>query len=796
MICVSVRRREISVKQQKKQQLIQDNMDEPLEIPIIGKASDVKLVVYPQSSKAKVFKEDEPYAGESRYQLVEGCTYTYEFVDESSGRRCQFERENEIVQFHRNTTNHACEGTLTTGIYVGHLTLNVVDVHTKEHVGRVSMEIRSIKSEYRSDYRLMLDEIAEYYTDLVLQQGSPVTQQLEIDQNCSSQTLYQRFSFVRSLIDSESFSEAIHKIISNPVRKWTDANIERNIVGVKRLSRNNIRQIASGTDRIHLPAGIRSGLPETLTSVPRNINVEYKRDTTDNQENQFVKFVLRSFVNFCSDIKGFTNANEQLKAEANQTLEQLYSHLDNQFFRQISLPTHLNMNSPVLQRKEGYREVLQAWLLFDLAARLNWTGGDDVYDAGKKNVATLYEYWLFFKLLELVSEFFNIEPRAKQDLVKIDENGINLNLKQGKTQMVSGRQETFSRILNVEFYYNRSFGRVKEDDDPIHKAGSWTMTMRPDYTLSLWPGHISREEAEKQELITHIHFDAKYRLNKVLLEDKDLDKNITEELDKEKQDQELRIYKRGDLLKMHAYKDAIRRTSGAYVLYPGTENKELRGFHEIVPGLGAFSIRPGHWQEDSIYLKQFLAEVKAHLLDRTSDREKLSYYEYDIHKEENPSMMMESLPEPYGENRDFIPDETYVLLGYYKNQEHLDWILKNNLYNGRAGIRKGSIHINKEIVSAKYLLLHTQSGESHLYKLKVNGPRVFDYNELAKLDYPFSDDEESQDYIYLMFEINSKGLESEFEHYEWDSLNIPSLSGKNRFRLSAIKLTKLIKSAK
>lgn len=796
MICVSVRRREISVKQQKKQQLIQDNMNEPLEIPIIGKASDVKLVVYPQSSKAKVFKEDEPYAGESRYQLVEGCTYTYEFVGESSGRRCQFERENEIVQFHRNTTNHACEGTLTTGIYVGHLTLNVVDVHTKEHVGRVSMEIRSIKSEYRSDYRLMLDEIAEYYTDLVLQQGSPVTQQLEIDQNCSSQTLYQRFSFVRSLIDSESFSEAIHKIISNPVRKWTDANIERNIVGVKRLSRNNIRQIASGTDRIHLPAGIRSGLPETLTSVPRNINVEYKRDTTDNQENQFVKFVLRSFVNFCSDIKSFTNANEQLKAEANQTLEQLYSHLDNQFFRQISLPTHLNMNSPVLQRKEGYREVLQAWLLFDLAARLNWTGGDDVYDAGKKNVATLYEYWLFFKLLELVSEFFNIEPRAKQDLVKIDENGINLNLKQGKTQMVSGRQETFSRILNVEFYYNRSFGRVKEDDDPIHKAGSWTMTMRPDYTLSLWPGHISREEAEKQELITHIHFDAKYRLNKVLLEDKDLDKNITEELDKEKQDQELRIYKRGDLLKMHAYKDAIRRTSGAYVLYPGTENKELRGFHEIVPGLGAFSIRPGHWQEDSIYLKQFLAEVKAHLLDRTSDREKLSYYEYDIHKEENPSMMMESLPEPYGENRDFIPDETYVLLGYYKNQEHLDWILKNYLYNGRAGIRKGSIHINKEIVSAKYLLLHTQSGESHLYKLKVNGPRVFDYNELAKLDYPFSDDEESQDYIYLMFEINSKGLESEFEHYEWDSLNIPSLSGKNRFRISAIKLTKLIKLAK
>ena len=44
---------------------------------------------------------------------------------------------------------------------------------------------------------------------------------------------------------------------------------------------------------------------------------------------------------------------------------------------------------------------------------------------------------------------------------------------------------------------------------------------------------------------------------------------------------------------MHAYKDAIRRTGGAYILYPGTDNQNpLKGFHEIIPGLGAFAIRP------------------------------------------------------------------------------------------------------------------------------------------------------------------------------------------------------------
>jgi hypothetical protein len=130
---------------------------------------------------------------------------------------------------------------------------------------------------------------------------------------------------------------------------------------------------------------------------------------------------------------------------------------------------------------------------------------------------------------------------------------------------------------------------------------------------------------------------------------------------------------------MHAYKDAIRRTSGAYVLYPGEENRELRGFHEIIPGLGAFRIRPAYWQEDSMYLKQFLAEVKAHLLDRTSDREKLSYFDYKIHKDNKSSMVMESLPESEGRNRGFLPDETYVLLGYFRDKVHLKWIQDNHL---------------------------------------------------------------------------------------------------------------------
>ena len=42
------------------------------------------------------------------------------------------------------------------------------------------------------------------------------------------------------------------------------------------------------------------------------------------------------------------------------------------------------------------------------------------------------------------------------------------------------------------------------------------LNMLPDYTLSISPGEIDMEQAEKEDLIVHIHFDAKYRVKCIL----------------------------------------------------------------------------------------------------------------------------------------------------------------------------------------------------------------------------------------------------------------------------------------
>lgn len=767
-----------------------------LEIPIIGNFGEIKLCIYPALGSSMLFvEEDAVDYGESRWQLQEGCTYEYELVSDN-GHTYQFKDEDEIVRF-SHSPRHPNAGALKTGIYVGSLSLAIRDTALDCEIAKVNIEIKSVKAEYRTDYRKMLEDITAYYTDLVLMQGSPVTQKLEIDNDTPQQTLYQRYAFVRSIVESSAFQEAINKIVASPVRKWEETIVERDVSNVKRLSRRNMHQIASSRDRIPVYNGDEIGLPHGLNSVPRTLTVAYKRDTLDNQENQFVKFVLRSFSSFCSELRGKKNANDRLKAEIDKTMDVLNGHLSTLFFKQVSMPSQLNLNSPVLQRKEGYREILQAWLMFDLAAKLSWKGGDNVYEAGKRNVAVLYEYWVFFKLLEVISRVFDIDPVSVNKLVKTDADRINLEIQQGKMTMIEGLYDTGSRKFNVRFYYNRTFAHTREDEE-LDKSGSWTMNMRPDYTLSIWPGEISIDQAEREDLIVHIHFDAKYRVNKIDLgvDDSMNDEQMSEALLNEKKEQEEGIYKRADLLKMHAYKDAIRRTSGAYILYPGTVQRRLKGFHEIIPGLGAFCLTPSNYDEELITLQVFLLKIVEHMLDRTSQRERMSYYINNVYNTPSKSVR-EEMPEPAGDNRDFLPDETWVVLGYVKNDKQLEWIRKTGLYNFRTGTQNGSIRLSRNLVSSRYLLLHAHGESIQFVRLADEGPRVFRRSDLLRMGYPPSDNEEKKkDDIYIVYRLEPNNTEPEWVQYHWQISEVTDNKGNRSAVPEPVKLSDLMLKAK
>lgn len=726
-------------------------------------------------------EQDAEDHNEARFQLREGCFYDYQI---SNSELVLGDVGENIIQQHRRTTNL---GTISPNVFVGTLTVPLLNKVTSEELCRIVLEVQSIKSGYRKDYQDMLELITEKCTDLLMQANSPVTQHFEIDYTKDSQTLYQKFSFIKSVLGTDQFAEAIHRIVTAPVTQWKETSEETDIRNTKRFSYANIKEIQKGGKRTKVPEGhfMRSYSIDTL---PERITTVRKTDSVDTPENRFIKYALENFLKFCTDIniKAKEFGHGKMENESNLLIRELESQLHHTVFKDISRPNTLKLNSPVLQRKEGYREVLRVWLMFDLAAKLIWQGGDDVYSGGKKDIATLYEYWLFFKLLDLLQSIFEIEPKDISELIKETPDGLSLQLKQGKFTAIRGIYHSESRKLNVRFNYNRSFSGKKSYPD----SGSWTTTLRPDYTLSIWPHGILEDEAEKQELIVHVHFDGKYKVANL---SDFLEHNTDKDLNEEKAENRKGIYKNADLLKMHAYKDAIRRTGGAYVLYPGGIPINQKGFHEIIPGLGAFPIKPSKTDSGIGELKSFILEMIKHFINRASQREKIAFRTFDIYKDppETGNVVNELLPETYNTNRDLIPDDTFVLVGYYNSQEQYDWIKRNRLYNFRMGSGKGSLILDRETVSSKYLLLHT-SGDTDsgdLWKIVSKGPRVFSKEDLIRKGYPKPSQEN-----YLVIQINPV-IDSEFENASWNfrNLNNYSTGRASAFPFSS-SLTELMKN--
>ena len=725
--------------------------------------------------------------GEERLQLLEGTSYSYELP---SGYILGAIPK--IVKENRRTPNR---GRITPGIYVGRLPLIIID--SDENEIELAVEIRSVKTEYRQEYRKMLEDITDECTDLLMIHSSPVTQRYDIDYAEDSRSLYQKFAFVKSVVDSEHFRNAVQRVISMPVTAWANQSQEYDIRRSRKIGASQLRQISSRSNRIAVPSS--HTLYSRMKTVPASISSTVKIDTVDTPENRFIKHALTEFRRFCGYIcreieRKESNADKRphIYHEALALEEKFGAYLHHSLFSDVSDPTSLALNSPILQRKEGYRDILRVWLMFDLAAKLTWQALDDTYNAGKRDVATLYEYWLFFKLLRMFEKIFQMNSNEIKNLIQPTKDGLGLQLKSGKHTAINGVYSHNGRDLSVKFSFNRTFGKTT-----YPKSGSWTQNMRPDYTLSLWPSVFSEVDAEEQELIVHVHFDAKYKVEnlKYLSNDHEIDiddEKMNELLNEEK----IGTYKRADLLKMHAYKDAIRRTVGAYVLYPGTKyTNPYKGFHEIVPGLGAFPISPSDDAKGLDSLEIFIAEIVEHFSNRASQREQLSYYAYGIHKS-SAQIIQETMPEYLSLDKTRIapPTDSTVLVGYY-NDDQYKWIEDQKLYNIRIDPKDGLIDYGNNIMGAKYLLLHGKEEieTSRIWEIIGDAPELISKKDLVEQkNYPRTPNADN----YFLFKL--KQIENiAFNEKKWDLSLLPQFKGgRQSSRPFAVTLSELFIATK
>lgn len=773
-----------------------------LQISLDSLEAGLILAIYPEGNA--IFREidilEAQEFSESQFQILEGNSYEYHF------NKNNFQLSATISGIIIPSQKHSSSGRIVPNIYVGTLTLDILNTVQNIVVSKLDLEVLATKfnhqldKSYRENYRFMLENITDKCTELLMQINSPVHQTFEIDFNSDQNTVYQRFCFVQSILNNADFAEAVQKIISNPKTSWEEENEISDIRKIRKFTNYAVRQIMSGANRVGLPQN-HSLRNSNINSVPLKISDYRKIENVDTPENRFIKYVLETFKKFCEECLSVFSFKKLKKPtqEAEYLIYSLENQLNHLFFQNINPPTSLKLNSPVLQKRSGYREILNRWLQFDLASRLIWKGGEDVYNAGKKDIATLYEYWLFFTLYDLVKEKFNIQSinfdeKSYKDLIVLTDNGLNVMLKSGKHTALEGVYTKKNRDLKIKFSYNRTFkgGNIYSNA----KSGSWTTPLRPDYTLSIWLGTLTEEQAEANESIVHIHFDAKYKItNFYQTVNLNLDGlELEETLNQEELDERKGTYKNVDLLKMHAYKDAIRRSGGAYILYPGAKEKIFRGFHEIIPGLGAFSINPSSNKSEINELSKFIDSIIEHLLDRTSQREQLSNETHKIFKETktDDNVLHEFIPE-YFDSQKLNPNETFVIVGYYKSKEQLEWILKNKLYNFRTGTDKGSLPLSKENINAKYLILHGKDEliTNRIFQLKTAGPKILSQDDLLKKGYRNPSGE-----LYLVYEID-KEVSDDFKNITIDIRKLSKFeNNRNSAKPISSTLTEVLKAKK
>ena len=639
-------------------------------------------------------------------QLLEGAEYRYQFDTVKTGTLTTDRPE----LFEPDDLSGRA-GRLRPGLSTGTLPISVTVGQSV--VAEVNLEVRSRKLEYLSQYRWMLRDLAESMAEIIMERFAVSQQSFSSLANVDAKTLYQRFAFLQSLLEDEAFVAALHRILYLPYIAWNEIPEQRSPNQSVRAGSAVARSIAQPGPRM-TGVGSQAEPQDSLwrSMLPRTISVQRTEETLNNFPNQFVKFALTRWRDQSAAVLDAL-AHElpsatvtRGRAEATKVIGLLDEFLIAGVLREVGPLRHFASDNPVLLRREGYRDVYRAFLQFELAAQLSWTGGEDVYGAGQRNVATLYEYWAFLQVALVLSRLCGKEFEFAQ-LFAVKDNELNLELKRGRSIVLTGSVSRFGRTILLELWFNRTFSAGPGS------APSWSKEMRPDCSLRLRPDRTPGVGVDD----VWVHFDAKYRVDALT----EIFGKGEEPRESEAEQAQPSLYaKRDDLLKMHAYRDAIHRSAGAYVLYPGDSDEQCKKYHELLPGLGAFGLRPSSdgGAIGAKSLTMFLNDVISHVASQVTQHERSRFWERRSFSGVPPARTIVPavpfLTEP--------PADTRILLGYVKNAEHRAWVERTGLYNLRADSRRGSVNLDSGELAASLILLYGDDRESVSFYRVIDRP--------------------------------------------------------------------------
>lgn len=593
-------------------------------------------------------------------------------------------------------------GRLRPGLCTGLLPLTIFAEGSA--LGQCQLEVRSSKLDYLRDYRWMMRDIASSVAELAMDRFAATEQRFSPDANRDAATLYQQFAFLRHALTDEQFLAAIRHVLSRPHISWDEEPEARRPGQGWSGGSREMRQLAKPGRRVRVE---NTEGPLASHGVPALLTVQRPEPTLDNDANRFVRFALNRWLELTDLVserldKLTTPAGVRSRREALELRQLLQSFLAEGLLQDVGELSHFPSGNQVLQKREGYRDIYRLYALCEVASQLGWTGGEDVYGAGQRDVASLYEYWVFLQLAELVAGICG-SSFDWTALFSTTADGMGLDLKRGRTARVGGTVERNGRQLKLDLHFNRTFSRRSGTES------SWTRPLRPDCSLKVeWLD----ESAAKPEPVW-VHFDAKYRVE-ALTELMTPAADEMDAIDAAEQNEVEEVQGRAksdDILKMHAYRDAIRRSAGAYVVYPGTIPNLLREYHELLPGLGAFPLKPSEMgmAAGTSTVREFIVSVLDHLTTQVSQHERGRFWE---NRSYGSSLSVVNGKSSFAAFLSLPPADTRVVLGFVRDEAHFAWIGRERRYNLRADTRTGAVGLGSQALSASYVVLYSPRRES------------------------------------------------------------------------------------
>ena len=518
----------------------------------------------------------------------------------------------------------------------------------------IPFEVIPDKIDYEEDYIRMTEDIAKECTELLMDYSGATSDIFSISED-NPKTLLEQFIFLRQFCLDNNIEALFEAIRRNPDRCLEEEyNFRPYGTGIpsKKLFTQPF-SYAKRWQRVATSSG-------SYYAVPQQIAILTKRDSLDTPANRFLKYALNRFNDICeklitdlqSDRRSFQSSQTECEIEAESIHSMIDDILRSSFFDDVGEMNIIPQNNTVLQKRQGYAQIFQAYGMIDLALRLDWKGKDDIYEGESKNVALLYEYWLFFVLYSILKDNLKFKPVISFEMpdrfLDPKKNNLVISLREGRNSCQGFISA--NGLTKVNLYYNRVFTHGQD-----MYSGSYSRPFRPDFTLAVFPAsymggrYNGEEKAAEDGAVIFLHFDAKYRVTdltklfgKDTVSDSDDDIEVIKELEDEKTSEVINTYKRGDLLKMHTYNDAIRRTTGSYVLYPGNGKASIdtRTFQsvwsmydEILPGVGAFAIKPENQEKGKEEIAGFIRDAIKESEQKNSRISRLRYFSNIILRE-------------------------------------------------------------------------------------------------------------------------------------------------------------------